>query len=272
MRSQHQPPRAAHGPASRVRRTWAPGAFLALVLVYSWSLEFVAVLLGGGWTRGPVLGLFVTATIGPALIASLLVLAGWADIDLRTFWHRAVDVRSITLLWYLVVLTMATAPMLAGRLVTVGLTAGWTVSALAPGFLVVGVLAGLAEEPGWRGYAQHGLQRRVPVAAAGLLIGVIWALWHVPLAFVEGTYQQQLGFGTAAFWLYLLAILAQSVIYAWIYRATGSVFATVLFHAAVNVAGEVVSVDAAAGYELAFWTLLAVSLVALDRRMRRPFR
>lgn len=272
MRSQHRPPRSRHRSASRVRRTWAPEAFLVLVLVYSWSLEFLAVLLGGGWTRGPVLVLFVIATIGPALIASLLVLAGRADIDLRTFWRRVVDVRSITLRWYLVVLAMATAPMLAGRFVTVGLAEGWTVAGLAPGFLAVGVLAGLAEEPGWRGYAQHGLQRRVPVAAAGLFIGVVWALWHVPLAFVEGTYQYQLGFGTGAFWLYLLAILAQSVIYAWIYRVTGSVFATVLFHAAVNVAGEVMSVDVAAGYELASWTLLAVSLVALDRRMRRPFR
>jgi uncharacterized protein len=77
---------------------------------------------------------------------------------------------------------------------------------LAAGFLLVGVLAAVAEEPGWRGYAQRGLEPRLPVAVAGLVIGIVWAIWHLPLAFIDGTYQHGLRVGGTGLALYLLAI------------------------------------------------------------------
>lgn len=52
--------------------------------------------------------------------------------------------------------------------------------------LLVAVLAGVAEEPGWRGDALHGLVGRFRVVTAALIVGAAWSLWHLPPFFIEG--------------------------------------------------------------------------------------
>jgi membrane protease YdiL (CAAX protease family) len=111
---------------------------------------------------------------------------------------------------------------------------------------MVGIPAGLAEEPGWRGYALDRLQALYSALGASLLLGVIWALWHLPLFFIEGTYQNLLGPGSWQFWLFFVAILPGSVTYTWIYSNTcRSVLAVILFHSFGNAAGELLSIEGA---------------------------
>lgn len=57
----------------------------------------------------------------------------------------------------------------------------------------------LPEELGWRGFALDRLQRRTTALRASLILGTLWALWHLPLFYMPGTYQAGLGAGTARF-------------------------------------------------------------------------
>jgi membrane protease YdiL (CAAX protease family) len=50
------------------------------------------------------------------------------------------------------------------------------------GVLAIAVVTGLAEEPGWRGYAQPAANRRFQPLLAALVVSVIWATWHLPNA------------------------------------------------------------------------------------------
>jgi len=62
------------------------------------------------------------------------------------------------------------------------------------------------------------------------LLGIIWAVWHLPLFFIPGVdlYRQ-------SFWAFLLAVTPLSVAMAWLYlRTGGSVLLTMLMHSAVN--------------------------------------
>jgi hypothetical protein len=68
------------------------------------------------------------------------------------------------------------------------------------------------------------------------MLGVIWAVWHLPLFFIPGT-----GSDGQSFPLYLLHVTAVSVAMAWLYwRAEGSLLLVMLMHASVNNTTEIV--------------------------------
>jgi len=101
---------------------------------------------------------------------------------------------------------------------------------IVPIGLLIYLLGALPEEYGWRGYALPRLQTQFSPLAASLILGVIWALWHLPLHFIEGTTQ---------FNIPILEYFAQtvllSVIYTWLFNGTRRVFVPILFHAIGNI-------------------------------------
>jgi CAAX protease family protein len=126
--------------------------------------------------------------------------------------------------------------------------------------LVLFVTDGVGEELAWRGFALPRLLTYHNALVASLILGVLWALWHLPLVWTEVAplYQQPL-------WLLLLDMTAKSVIFTWIFLHTrGSVLVAALLHATTNL--FVVSpVVAEAGSEallllaaLAKWVLVGV--------------
>lgn len=77
-------------------------------------------------------------------------------------------------------------------------------------------LGGGQEEIGWRGFALDRLLRRHNDLVASLILGVVWALWHVPLWFMTGTSQPFMPFGA-----FLIMIVSESVILTWVYVESG---------------------------------------------------
>ena len=97
------------------------------------------------------------------------------------------------------------------------------------------------EEIGWRGYALPRLADRVGLGSASVILGVVWAAWHLPLFFIPeaDTFGQ-------SFVAYLLVVTALSVAMAWLFWRTGSLLLTMLMHAAINNTKDIVPTPAAA--------------------------
>jgi membrane protease YdiL (CAAX protease family) len=92
------------------------------------------------------------------------------------------------------------------------------------------------EEIGWRGFALPRMANRFGVAAASLILGIIWAAWHLPFFFMQGVDK----FGQS-FPVYLLSVVAISVAMAWLYwRTEGSLLLTMLMHSAINNTTDIV--------------------------------
>jgi membrane protease YdiL (CAAX protease family) len=109
---------------------------------------------------------------------------------------------------------------------------------ILPMMLFLIVFAGLGEEFGWRGYLIPRLQARYNALISSLIVGVTHALWHVPKFFVEGQSQydwaQDAGL-IPAFLGYSVALIAWTILYAWIFNNTkGSVLLAAVFHGAGN--------------------------------------
>jgi membrane protease YdiL (CAAX protease family) len=138
--------------------------------------------------------------------------------------------------------------------------------------LVLAILAitdGLGEEPAWRGFMLPRMLAYGNALAASLVLGVVWALWHLPLQWTAGYAQYQL-----PVWLLVLDVSAKSVIFTWVFlRTRGSALIAIVLHASMNV--FVVSPAEAVTGDLwlpilataAKWVLVAVMVIACGSRL-----
>ena len=136
---------------------------------------------------------------------------GWRWYLLALFLQPALNLAAI----YLNVLLGAPAPTAA---------AFGTWSALLGAFALrlVNPLDGpMLEELGWRGFAQPRLQERFSPLTANLILAALVTLWHLRLI-PTGNYA----------WIYIPGTMAVTLIYGWVYNATGgSVLLTLIMHA-----------------------------------------
>lgn len=97
-----------------------------------------------------------------------------------------------------------------------------------PFFLVDLITNG--EEMGWRGYVLPRLQVKYGALASSLILGVIWALWHLPKYITH--------FSPITFFWSMLHFLAFAVILTWLYNTTkGSLLIVAVSHAVSNTFG-----------------------------------
>ena len=210
--------------------------------------------------------MFMLGGLGPLLGAAWVVRRGGRGYG-RAFLRRVWDLRGIPTAWWLALVAVATGPAVVGAAVaavtgTAATVPSYRAGAVA-GVVAFALAAGLAEEPGWRGAASDAWQTRTRPVWAALGIGALWALWHLPLYFVEGSYQHGLGFGSVRFWLTNLVLVQLSVLYLWLANGSnGSILIAVLGHAGVNIAGELLP-RSTIGDVVAFFLVSAATLTVI---------
>lgn len=136
--------------------------------------------------------------------------------------------------------------------------------------LVVGQLLIMhGEEYGWRGFALPRLERLFGPLGGALVLGVLWACWHLVLFWTSGSWQ------SGSFAVYVVATVASCVVQAMLFfRAHRSTLAAMLFHGALNATQFVLDVpDAAVKYLPVAWGVaVLVALLAMPRPWFAPPR
>lgn len=210
--------------------------FYLLTFAVTWAIWLLPGVLPSGRTGifalgGPVflLGVFAPGLVALALTAREDGIDGVARLLARIGRWQVAWPLYVFALGYMTVTRLAAAGIV--RLATGAWPAfGDTPWPLLLAAAVATAWAQAGEEVGWRGYALPRLTRRMGLGSAGVLIGIVWALWHLPLFFIPGT-----GSDGQSFPLYLTHVTALSVAMAWLYwRAEGSLLLVMLMHAAVN--------------------------------------
>ena len=180
------------------------------------------------------------AAAGP-LIAAVTVLALTRGRSGLAGLARSLVRWRVNPLWYIFVflgvpmLMIAGAAALYADAVVPTLTADWSLlySTFPLQVLGVALFTGLAEEPGWRGYAQPIANRRYHPMVAALVVSVIWAAWHLPNALFGQTMAETL--------THLALTVVNGFVLAWAYNSTGSVLIVMLLHGAQNASAQLVS-------------------------------
>ena len=221
-------------------------AFFSLTYAATWTCWAAAAAVSRGSTPGdtvrPALAgaLFLLGTVAPSLVALALTERAGGRAATRALLDR-VFLWDVAARWYVFAVGYMLAIKLSAALVYRFVTGGWPrfgdeawyLMAIA---IVFSTWVQAGEEIGWRGYALPRLSARVGLAPASVILGVLWAGWHLPLFFVPAA--DTLG---QSFPLYLIQVTALSVAAAWLYwRTGGSLLLVMLLHAAVNNTKDIV--------------------------------
>jgi hypothetical protein len=203
--------------------------YFVVTFAWSWSFWRLAIL------THPVLD--IVAGFGPMIAAYGVTEWQSGQVGIRALLKRGIQWR-VKWRWFIVIWTLPALiylvalglhRLLGGALPNSPATGRWGL-AIVNFFLVMLVGGPLGEEFGWRGYALPALQRRFSAFWSSVILGIIWACWHLPLFFISGTGQHQLPFG-----LFLLNTIALSILFTWVYNNTsGSILMSILLHTAVN--------------------------------------
>jgi pimeloyl-ACP methyl ester carboxylesterase len=176
----------------------------------------------------------------PAAIATTLTAREQGYRAALQLWSRIGDIRRIrTAHWVLFALLFPAAV----TLISYGVVRFFHLPlpnvvkfspAATPGLLTMFFIGAIPEEIGWTGYATEPLQQRYGVLGAGLIIGVLWVLWHVAMWWIgkggwEGQNHALAVAGQAASVVLLRAVMG------WVYAHGGrSLFLAIVLHAMDN--------------------------------------
>jgi CAAX protease family protein len=239
--------------------------FFFLTYAVSWAcfITAVAISTGGGSVVSPFsiirVSFLLLGAFAPSLVA-LGITARESGIPGMQALLRRMLAWSVPARWYVFAVSYMVAIKLTVAVVHRVMAGSWPRFGDEAWYVIVAAIVISApvqagEEIGWRGYALPRLAARLGYARASVLLGVIWAIWHLPAFYVPGVDKYGQSFPT-----WVLGVVALSVAITWLYAHTkGSLLLCMLMHSAVNqTLGIVPSAVATPGSPFA----LSASLVA----------
>jgi membrane protease YdiL (CAAX protease family) len=233
---------------NRIITTQAPLIYFLIAIGFSWLFWIPATFVNVNILESHWVILLYIGGIGPAVGGILLTYLNKDKESHREYWRRVFDVKRISAKWYLVILLaypLITALLAIAENGQIQITETFHELLTQPVRIItftifIFIFGPLPEELGWRGYALDGLQDLMNAVLASLLLGAAWALWHIPLFFMKGTYQYEMGFGSAAFWRFMTFATVISIFFTWIYNNNQrSTLSAALFHFSINFTGNI---------------------------------
>lgn len=182
----------------------------------------------------------------PLIVIQVSMVATWSPLFARLIVERKKSGSGIKRLWMDLMLeprkiqwlgiatVLGIGPPIVAQVLTAQLSGQVLTFGYQPatwGFVWISILifGGGFEEFGWRGWLYPELRKSWSPFVAGIVVGVVHALWHVPLFYLEGTVQAAI-----PFWEFFLLTATSGWIYAWILMRSKGVYAAILYHTFAN--------------------------------------
>jgi membrane protease YdiL (CAAX protease family) len=214
---------------------------------------------------------------GPALAGLAMAAVTDGRVGVRRLLGRLVLWR-VGVRWYLVALIGVPLVMVLGTIVYATAWPSWgglggpsSLLSYLVSFVLVAVLGGpLFEEIGWRGFALPRVQRSLGPLVASFVLGVLWALWHLPEFLVPSWAASSGGGGLSGIVLFTLTAVTFTVVISWVFNNTRtSVLLAVLVHSSIDTFSGTLSaifppeaVASAFPYMIGFGVVALVLIVA----------
>jgi hypothetical protein len=204
-------------------------AFFILTFILSLPFYILAVLVPPEMAMLAGLAL----TLAPITAALILIFRQNRSNGAKRLLKRAFDYKRIThVRWYVPILFLW--PVIFSLALVLLNLIGEPIPdpvfpiVVAPVGLLVFFLLALTEEVGWLGYAYDPMENRWNALIASIVLGLIWAAWHLPI-YIAGP--------ESSVWVagQFITLAVARILIVWIFNNTSkSVFAAIIFHAVYN--------------------------------------
>ena len=251
-----------------------PWTFVIIAYGLAWLFWIPIALTGRDYQQSPLLlVLMFLGVFGPGIAGIIMTYREQGKEGGRDFWRRVFDFRRISLKWYTLILllfpalhliTIAINHWLGGDPPEFAFIKG--ALTMPAGILTVTILYLLQsalEELGWRGYMLDRLQTIWKPTIASLVLGVIHALWHLPLFWVVGTNQNRY-LSVTAFVLFVVFVTSGSFYNTWCYNDNRrSTLAVILFHTGANLTLDTFMLPGTGEYIFKIVAAFGAALIAI---------
>lgn len=255
-----------------------PYLYIPFVLGLTWGTWLLAIATGQGVENPAVKILLIAGLLSPALVALAFILLG-EDAEYHwDYWRRVFDptligkqgFRMIFFLPFIITVVSIFASLIfGGQLHQLKLIP--QVRAHIPSilfFIFYNLFVGpFPEELGWRGFWLDKLSQHLSGLKASLLVGLVWALWHLPLFLVRGYILQARSSHPILVILYFIELFPKSVIFTYLFFKNGrSTLAAILFHFMINFVNQLFELNViSVGIETFLYVAVAVYLVRKNK-------
>jgi len=207
-----------------------PIRFFIITFLWSWLFFGLAILFSGNsqdfsemlTTAGIDFFLMVVGAFGPAVGAIFSIYTIEGKGTLKIFFRQFLSLKFGWKVWLSIFLVLGITSIIA-----------WIIPEFLgedrlPMYLpsiyvfpiyilIVTFFGGGQEEIGWRGYIMPYLEKKYGLIIGGLILGIVWAIWHIPMWFLPGSSQMYMNF-----FGFMLVTIGYSYFFSWIIKASSN--------------------------------------------------
>ena len=220
---------------------YKPVLFFVLAYVFTWIFWIPAIFLSE--SISPVLMLI--GLMAPAIVSTIFIMVSGSDALKQDFKNKIIGfykVKWLNVVWAVIVfaivivcsilLSLPFGQSLAQFSFTEGFS--FTGVGIAGAFITI-TIASIIEEVGWKGYCEDSIGNYMNWFWESMIFGVLWSLWHLPLIFIQGTYQAGLMVNPLYVINFFVSGIPMGFVITWVYlESDRSILACMIFHFFVN--------------------------------------
>ncbi len=262
---------------TQTKYIYRPKRFYALVYLFTWAFWLFAILFNDGLTCsiGMVLGVISPATLAIITVFTSKSTALKKDFRRKifNFWKLKPQyiIGGFLIMSVIICCSILTSVLFGGSLDQFSVIEGFTFDGpgLFGAFATIS-LAAILEEVGWRGYGEDSIAEYHSWFKESIIFGFIWAIWHLPLFWIPGTYHIAIRQMNPWFMVnFMVSVIPMGFITTWVYvKNDRSMLASILFHLFVNAMQEKIAMTQPTKcIETIFVTIAAIIIVLTNHDM-----
>ena len=222
---------------------YKPKRFYIQVFIATWACWLFAIIFNQGLTCtiGMLLG-----GVAPSVIAIITVFTSKSDALKKDFKRKIFNFWKLKPLYIIggflimaavIACSILISVLFGGSLEQFSFIQGFTFD--GPGLfgaMMTITLAAILEEIGWRGYGEDSIAQYNSWFKESIIFGFVWALWHLPLFWIPGTYHFEIReLNNLYMFNFFISVIPMGFVTTWVYVKNGrSMLASILFHLFIN--------------------------------------